>query len=63
VKLIASPKTPLNVITSQKVGSLKSGLPIQFKIQNIQQDNFEKGTKLKKKKQKKKQFPMHIIRG
>jgi hypothetical protein len=45
VKLIASPKTPLNVITSQKVGSLKSGLPIQFKIQNIQQDNFEKGTK------------------
>jgi hypothetical protein len=50
VKLIASPKTPLNVITSQKVGSLKSGLPIQFKIQKIQLHNFEKGTQGKKKK-------------
>jgi len=41
VKLIASPKNPLNVITSQKVGNLKSGLPIQSKIQKIE-DNFDK---------------------
>lgn len=42
MKLIASPKNPLNVITSQKAGNLKSGLPIQSKIQKIEQENFDK---------------------
>lgn len=42
VKLIARPKNPLNVITNQKLGNLRSGLSIE--IQNIY-ENQEKRVK------------------